>query len=181
MVLNEQAELQKGEGARMASFIGAIAIADLVKSTLGPKGMDKILVSMSQQNGPLVVTNDGATILKQLEVEHPAARDLVQLSEMQDNEDGDGTNTDMYSGFWSGVVCEATVTLGADNVTNYKFGAYQKQKAMTTCERTPEEDATSPRRMTQPHNYMQGIVGLTAGEVGLTAVSYTHLTLPTKA
>ena len=75
------------------------------------------------------------------------------------------------SGFWSGVVCEATVTLGAYNVTNYKFGAYQKQKAMTTCERTPEDDATSPRRMTQPHNYMQGIVGLTAGEVGRTAGS----------
>ena len=49
--------------------------------------------------------------------------------------------------------------------------AYQKQKAMTTCERTPEEDATSPLHMTQPHNYMQGIVGLTAGEVGLTAGS----------
>ena len=75
------------------------------------------------------------------------------------------------SGFWSGVVCEATVTLGAYNVTNYKFGAYQKQKAMTTCERTPEGDATSPLHMTQPHNSMQGIVGLTAGEVGRTVGS----------
>ena len=65
------------------------------------------------------------------------------------------------SGFWSGVVCEAIVTLGA----------YQKQKAMTTCERTPAEDATSPRHMTQPSNYMQGIVGLTSGEVGRTAGS----------
>ena len=85
--------------------------------------------------------------------------------------DGGAIKVVYGSGFWSGVVCEATVTLGAYNVTNYKFGAYQKQKAMTTCERTHEDDATSPRHMTQPHNYMQGIVGLTAGEVGRTAGS----------
>jgi len=49
--------------ARLQSFVGAIAVGDMVRSTLGPKGMDKILVSM-QQTGPIQVTNDGATILK---------------------------------------------------------------------------------------------------------------------
>ena len=78
MVLNEQAELQKGEGARMASFIGAIAIADLVKSTLGPKGMDKILQSMQDQGshtaGQIQITNDGATILRSVHVDNAAAK-----------------------------------------------------------------------------------------------------------
>jgi len=60
------------------------------------------------------------------------------------------------SGFWSGVVCEATVTLGEYEIKNYKFGAYQKQQAMTTCERTPEDDASSPVHMVRPTNYMQG-------------------------
>ena len=60
--------------ARLSSFVGAMAIGDLVKSTLGPKGMDKILWNMSGPNGSVEVTNDGATILKLLEVEHPAAK-----------------------------------------------------------------------------------------------------------
>ena len=62
-VLDDQTQVDKGENARMASFVGALAIADLVKTTLGPKGMDKILQSMSNQED-IVITNDGATILK---------------------------------------------------------------------------------------------------------------------
>ena len=78
MVLNEQAEMAKGESARMSSFIGAIAIADLVKSTLGPKGMDKILQSMGggggRQEGAIQITNDGATILRSVHVDNAAAK-----------------------------------------------------------------------------------------------------------
>ena len=74
-----------------SSFVGAIAIADLVKTTLGPKGMDKILQSMS--SGNVSVTNDGATILKSVYVDNPAAKVMVDISKVQDDEVGDGTTS----------------------------------------------------------------------------------------
>lgn len=73
-VLNAQAKVDKGENARMSSFVGAIAVADLVKSTLGPKGMDKILQSMSDPNGGITITNDGATILRSIYIDNAAAK-----------------------------------------------------------------------------------------------------------
>ncbi|XP_075210293.1 T-complex protein 1 subunit beta-like isoform X7 [Lycorma delicatula] len=77
----------------MSSFIGAIAVGDLVKSTLGPKGMDKILVSSGRNEGQVEVTNDGATILKNIGVDNPAAKVLVDISRVQDDEVGDGTTS----------------------------------------------------------------------------------------
>lgn len=79
------AEEERSETARMSSFVGAIAIGDLVKTTLGPKGMDKILVSM-QEHGKIEVTNDGATILRSVGVDNPAAKVLVDISKVQDAE-----------------------------------------------------------------------------------------------
>ena len=77
------------------SFVGAIAIADLVKTTLGPKGMDKILQSVGdeQQRKLITVTNDGATILKSIYIDNPAAKILIDISRTQDDEVGDGTTT----------------------------------------------------------------------------------------
>ena len=66
-VLEEGAQRETGENSRMASFMGAFAICDLVKTTLGPKGMDKILQPMG--GGQVQITNDGATILQQLDVQ----------------------------------------------------------------------------------------------------------------
>lgn len=77
----------------MSSFVGAIAIGDLVKSTLGPKGMDKILVSAGRNAGSVEVTNDGATILKSIGVDNPASKILVDMSKVQDDEVGDGTTS----------------------------------------------------------------------------------------
>ena len=91
-VLNQQAQVDKGENARMASFVGALAISDLVKSTLGPKGMDKILQSMTMQ-GQITITNDGATILKSIHIDNAAAKVLVEISKTQDDEVGDGTTS----------------------------------------------------------------------------------------
>ncbi|KAK2572665.1 T-complex protein 1 subunit beta [Acropora cervicornis] len=91
-ILNQGAEEERAETARLSSFIGAIAIGDLIKSTLGPKGMDKILQSFSK-NEEIQVTNDGATILKSIGVDNPAAKILVELSKVQDNEVGDGTTS----------------------------------------------------------------------------------------
>uniref|UniRef100_A0A6M2DL82 T-complex protein 1 subunit beta n=1 Tax=Xenopsylla cheopis TaxID=163159 RepID=A0A6M2DL82_XENCH len=92
-ILKHEAGEEKAEIARLSSFIGAIAIGDLVKSTLGPKGMDKILVSHGRNSGQVEVTNDGATILKAVGVDNPAAKILVDMSRVQDNEVGDGTTS----------------------------------------------------------------------------------------
>lgn len=92
-VLKNEAQEEKAEMARLSSFIGAIAIGDLVKSTLGPKGMDKILVATGRNAGHVEVTNDGATILRAVGVDNPAAKILVDMSRVQDEEVGDGTTS----------------------------------------------------------------------------------------
>lgn len=92
-VLKNEAYEEKAEIARLSSFVGAIAIGDLVKSTLGPKGMDKILLSVGRSFGQVEVTNDGATILKSVGVDNPAAKILVDMSRVQDDEVGDGTTS----------------------------------------------------------------------------------------
>ncbi|XP_050328550.1 LOW QUALITY PROTEIN: T-complex protein 1 subunit beta [Bactrocera neohumeralis] len=92
-VLKSEAQEEKAEMARLSSFIGAIAIGDLVKSTLGPKGMDKILVAHGRNAGQVEVTNDGATILRAVGVDNPAAKILVDMSRVQDQEVGDGTTS----------------------------------------------------------------------------------------
>ena len=90
-VFNEQSSQERGENARLSAFVGAIAVGDLVKSTLGPKGMDKILQSGS--TGTMMVTNDGATILKSIALDNAAAKVLVNVSVTQDSEIGDGTTS----------------------------------------------------------------------------------------
>ena len=90
-VLEDGAQRETGENSRMASFMGAFAICDLVKTTMGPKGMDKILQPMG--GGQVKITNDGATILQSIMIDNPAAKVLVEISKVQDNEVGDGTTT----------------------------------------------------------------------------------------
>jgi len=86
---------EKNEQSRLSSFVGAIAVADLVKSTLGPKGMDKILQPMSDEGGNnrIHITNDGATILNSVYIDNGAAKILVDISKTQDLVVGDGTTT----------------------------------------------------------------------------------------
>lgn len=81
---------ESGQDVREENVTAACAVANIVKSSLGPVGLDKMLVD---QIGDVTITNDGATILKQLEVEHPAAKVLVELSDLQDQEVGDGTTS----------------------------------------------------------------------------------------
>lgn len=92
-ILKENAQEERGDIARMSSFVGATALGDLIKTTLGPKGMDKILVSGSGEHQSVQVTNDGATILKSIGVDNPAAKLLVDISLTQDKEVGDGTTS----------------------------------------------------------------------------------------
>ena len=95
-ILGDQGSEERGSLARLSSFVGAIAIGDLVKTTLGPKGMDKILQSEGMgaaQRGTIMVTNDGATILKSVLVDNPAAKVLIEISKVQDDVVGDGTTS----------------------------------------------------------------------------------------
>jgi thermosome len=90
IVLKEGTKRERGKGAQSNNIMAARAISDAVKSTLGPKGMDKMLVDSM---GDVVVTNDGATILKEIDVEHPAAKMIVAVAKSQDEECGDGTTS----------------------------------------------------------------------------------------
>mmetsp|Transcript_4376 Transcript_4376/g.6888 ORF Transcript_4376/g.6888 Transcript_4376/m.6888 type:complete len:547 (+) Transcript_4376:27-1667(+) len=83
-------EVSRGQDVRVQNVMAATAIANIVKSSLGPVGLDKMLVD---NVGDVTITNDGATILKQLQVEHPAGKVLVELSNLQDQEVGDGTTS----------------------------------------------------------------------------------------
>jgi len=83
-------ERETGQDVRSNNVNAVLAIANIVKNTLGPQGLDKMLVD---EIGDVTITNDGATILKQLDVEHPAAKVIVQLSQLQDKEVGDGTTS----------------------------------------------------------------------------------------
>ncbi len=90
MVLPEGASRLLGKEAQRTNIAVGYAVASIVKTTLGPKGMDKMLVS---ELGDIVITNDGATILEEMNVEHPVAKILVEVAKTQDKEVGDGTTS----------------------------------------------------------------------------------------
>ncbi|MEM5793223.1 MAG: thermosome subunit beta [Candidatus Aenigmatarchaeota archaeon] len=90
LILPEGTLRTKGRSAQENNIAAAKAVADAVRTTLGPKGMDKMLVDSI---GDIVVTNDGVTILQEMEIEHPAAKMMVEVSKTQNEEVGDGTTT----------------------------------------------------------------------------------------
>ena len=89
-ILRDGNQRTKGRDAQSNNIMAAKAVAEAVRTTLGPKGMDKMLVDAL---GDVVITNDGATILKEMDIEHPAAKMIVEVSKTQDDEVGDGTTT----------------------------------------------------------------------------------------
>ncbi|KAK0055564.1 T-complex protein 1 subunit alpha [Biomphalaria pfeifferi] len=99
-----------GQSVRTQNVLAAMSIANIVKSSLGPVGLDKMLVD---DIGDVTITNDGATILKLLEVEHPAAKVLVELADLQDQEVGDGTT--------SVVIIAAELLKNADELVKCKI------------------------------------------------------------
>ncbi len=90
VMLAEGAKRDRGKDAQKINILVAKAVANSIKSTLGPKGMDKMLVD---ELGDITVSNDGATILKEMAIEHPIGKMLVELAKTQDNEVGDGTTS----------------------------------------------------------------------------------------
>ncbi len=90
IVLDEDAERVKDKDAQEYNISAARAVAESVRSTLGPKGMDKMLVSST---GDVTVTNDGVTILKEMDIDNPTAEMIIEVAETQEDEAGDGTTT----------------------------------------------------------------------------------------
>lgn len=89
-ILAEGTNRTHGRSAQDSNIRAGKAVAEAVRTTLGPRGMDKMLVDSS---GEVVITNDGATILEKMDIEHPAAQMLVEVSQTQEEEVGDGTTT----------------------------------------------------------------------------------------
>jgi len=90
LILKEGSERRRGREAQSNNILAAKTVANVVKSTLGPRGMDKMLVDSL---GDVVITNDGATILKEMDIEHPAAKMMVEVAKNQESEVGDGTTS----------------------------------------------------------------------------------------
>ncbi len=88
--MNEESNRILGRDAQRNNILAARVVAETVKTTLGPKGMDKMLVD---RTGNIIVTNDGVTILDEMEIEHPAAKMVVEIAKTQEKEVGDGTTT----------------------------------------------------------------------------------------
>jgi len=90
LILREGTSRSRGRDAQRSNIMAAKIVSEIVRSTLGPRGMDKMLVASM---GDIVITNDGATIMKEMDVQNPAAKMIVEISKTQDQEVGDGTTT----------------------------------------------------------------------------------------
>jgi thermosome len=130
LVLKEGTGRSTGREAQRNNIMAAKIVAEAVKSTLGPCGMDKMLVSGM---GDVAITNDGATIMKELDVQHPAAKMLVEVAKAQDNEVGDGTTTAVIL---SGELLSKAETLLDKNIhptviiEGYKKASEEAQKVL---------------------------------------------------
>ncbi len=89
-ILPEGSQRTAGKDAQSTNIMAAKAVAETVRTTLGPKGMDKMLVDSM---GDVTITNDGVTILEEMNIEHPSAKMIVEIAKTQENEVGDGTTT----------------------------------------------------------------------------------------
>ena len=110
IILKEGTKENKGRDAQKNNISAAKLISEIVKSSLGPRGMDKMLVDTL---GDVTITNDGATILKEIDVQHPAAKMIVEVSKSVDNEVGDGTTSSVV---FAGALLEKAEDLISKNV-----------------------------------------------------------------
>jgi len=120
LVLKESALQDKGKDAQKNNITAAKLVADLVKSSLGPRGLDKMLVDSL---GDVTITNDGATILKEIDAQHPAAKMMVEISKTIDNEVGDGTTSSVI--FGGTLLAKAEELLSKDVHSSVIIDGYQ--------------------------------------------------------
>ncbi len=139
-ILREGTERSKGREAQNNNIMAAKAVANAVRTTLGPKGMDKMLVDGL---GDVVITNDGVTILREMDIEHPAAKMVVEVAKTQDDEVGDGTTT---AAVLAGELLKVAEDLLDQDVhstiiaSGYRLAADKASEILKTIERTVTED-----------------------------------------
>src|SRR5215210_3319115 len=138
-ILKEGTERTRGRTAQSNNIYAARLIAETVKSTLGPRGMDKMLVDSM---GDVVITNDGATILKEIDVAHPAAKMVIEVAKTQDAECGDGTTTSVIlTGELLKGIHPTTVTAG------YQLAAKQALTVLESIAMPIKKNDTATLRM----------------------------------
>jgi thermosome len=140
IILRENVSRSRGQEAQRSNIMAAKTIASAVRTTLGPRGMDKMLVS---PNGEVTITNDGATILHEISVQHPAAKMVVEVAETQDNEAGDGTTT---ACIYIGALMEEAERLLGQKIhptviaKGYRLGMLKAMEIIETLALVPDDD-----------------------------------------
>ena len=132
VILKEGATQSRGRDARKANMMAAQIISEVLKTTLGPRGMDKMLIDSL---GDITITNDGATVLDEIDVQHPAAKMMIEVAKTQDDEVGDGTTTSVIL---SGEILRRAGELFDDNIhPSIVISGYQKaaEKALEALEK----------------------------------------------
>ena len=141
-LLPEDIQRLIGKDAQRNNILAAKLVSDVVKTTLGPKGMDKMLVSPTDE---IIITNDGVTILDQMRIEHPAAKMMVEIAKTQESEVGDGTTSSVMI---AGKLLENAEKLLDQKIhpttiaKGYRFAEEQSQKILKeiSLEISPEND-----------------------------------------
>ncbi len=142
LILKEGTQRSKGKEAQSLNITAAKAVASAIRTTLGPKGMDKMLVNTM---GDVVITGDGATILKEMDIEHPAAKMIVEVAKTQDEEVGDGTTTAVILAGELLTKAEELFDLGvhpAVIVSGYRLASDRSKEILASLARTvsPEQE-----------------------------------------
>jgi thermosome len=132
IILKEDTERQRGRDARKSNMMAAQIIAEVLKTTLGPRGMDKMLIDSL---GDITITSDGATVLDEIDVQHPAAKMMIEVAKTQDDEVGDGTTTAVM--FAGELLAKANELLEENIHPSLIISGYQKasEKALQTLEK----------------------------------------------
>ena len=133
IVLKEDTDRQHGRDARRSNMMAAQIIAEVLKTTLGPRGMDKMLIDSL---GDITITSDGATVLEEIDVQHPAAKMMIEVAKTQDKEVGDGTTTSVLL---AGALLEKATELLNENIhPSIIINGYQaaSEKALEALEKT---------------------------------------------
>ncbi len=135
VILKEDTERSRGRDARKSNMLAAQIISEVLKTTLGPKGMDKMLIDSL---GDITITSDGATVLDEIDVQHPAAKMMIEVAKTQDKEVGDGTTTAVLL---AGELLRKAGELLEDNIhPSIIISGYQKaaEKALETLDKVSD-------------------------------------------
>ncbi len=136
IVLKEDTERTRGRDARKSNMLAAQIISEVLKTTLGPRGMDKMLIDSL---GDITITGDGATVLDEIDVQHPAAKMMIEVAKTQDKEVGDGTTTAVML---AGELLRKAGELLEDNIhPSIIISGYQKaaERALETLDKVSED------------------------------------------